>query len=46
MNLAVFITRHVPHDKVNVIGDGSGLEAPLGLHEPIEGFAQSVQIFA
>jgi hypothetical protein len=45
MHLAVFITRHVPHDKVNVIGDGIGLEASLCRREPCQSLVQSSQVF-
>src|SRR2546428_5717142 len=45
MNLLIFVTSHVPHHKVNVIGVSIGLEASFRRGKTIQGFAQSVQIF-
>ena len=45
MNLLIFVTSHVPHYKVNVIGVSIGLEASFRRGKTIQDFAQSVQIF-
>ena len=46
MHLTILVTRHVPHDKVNVIGVRLGLKAALGCGEPGEGFPQPIPIFS
>src|SRR5215470_7237408 len=42
LNLAILVARHMPYEKVNVIGVRMGLKASLYGAEAGEGFAQSV----